>query len=144
MLTDMVGSNGTWKLDEFRKLLPEEIVQIIRPPNSQGEPNRIRGLNGSHGSFSVKNGYNKLTEASWNERDTSWKAIWSYQGPHRVRFFLWLAYKQKLLTNLERVRRTIGQTSVCPICQFHTEDVLHVLRDDPAANEVWLQLILNT
>ncbi|KAH1046741.1 hypothetical protein J1N35_037525 [Gossypium stocksii] len=34
-----------------------------------------------------------------------WKLIWNYQGPQRVRLFLWLVAKQRLYTNSERVRR---------------------------------------
>lgn len=78
MLEDMVCSNGTWNLDEFRKLLPEEIVRIIidqPPPKTAGGPNRIRWSYGSNGDFSIKSAYKQLVENSWNVRDTSWKEI---------------------------------------------------------------------
>lgn len=45
--------------------------------------------------------------------------------------------KQKLFTNSERVRRGIGQSSVCPQCGHDTVDILHVLRDFSIANDVW-------
>lgn len=44
-------------------------------------------------------------------------------------FFIWLAFKNKLLTNMERVQRHLGHDAKCPVCQLHEEDTLHVLRD---------------
>ncbi|MBA0872893.1 hypothetical protein Goshw_022800, partial [Gossypium schwendimanii] len=57
--------------------------------------------------------------------------------PQRVRVFLWLAFKQKLLTNSERVRRGFSHCSSCSICGHEFEDLFHVLRDCPPAKEVW-------
>ncbi|MBA0570855.1 hypothetical protein Golob_004461, partial [Gossypium lobatum] len=55
--------------------------------------------------------------------------------------FIWLVFKQRLLTNSERVRRGIGQEESCHLCGYNTEDALHVLKDCPFANDIWNQVI---
>ncbi|KAA3484791.1 Retrovirus-related Pol polyprotein LINE-1 [Gossypium australe] len=70
-----------------------------------------------------------------------WKIIWKYSGPQRVRVFLWLAFKQRILTNLERVRQRISHSNSCTLCGHDFEDLVHVLRDCPSAKDVWRLVI---
>lgn len=82
-----------------------------------------------------------LKEDIWNAQDNKWRTIWKYQGPHRIPFFLWLIYRQQLLTNLERLWRGIGQNATYLVCHHNTKDILHVLRDCQIAKEVWLSIV---
>ncbi|KAA3459207.1 reverse transcriptase [Gossypium australe] len=93
------------------------------------------------GAFSIGSAFWTLKEDTWSSRDNNWKNIWRYQGPQRVRFFLWLAFKQKLLTNSERMRRGIGQSNSCALCGNEIEDMVHVLRDCPTAKDMWMHVI---
>ncbi|MBA0552336.1 hypothetical protein Golob_023157 [Gossypium lobatum] len=47
----------------------------------------------------------------------------------------------RLLTNMDRVRRGIGHNSLCEICGHISKDVLHAIRDCPAARDIWNHLI---
>ncbi|MBA0653750.1 hypothetical protein Goklo_020888 [Gossypium klotzschianum] len=58
--------------------------------------------------------------------DESWKTVWKFQGPQRVRLFMWLALKQRLLTNIKRVGRGIVQDPSYPVCA-HASGDLYVL-----------------
>ncbi|KAH1074841.1 hypothetical protein J1N35_027169 [Gossypium stocksii] len=69
----------------------------------------------------------------------SWSRTTS--GPQRVRQFIWLALKQRLLTNSKRVRRGIAQDASCQLCGHFLEDNLHTLRDCPLAKNIWKQVI---
>ncbi|MFQ6649958.1 hypothetical protein Gotur_022468 [Gossypium turneri] len=73
---------------------------------------------------------------SWKPKETMWHLPWKYQVPQRVPFFLWLAFKQQLLTNTERVHRGLRHNSVCG---HISEDVIHAIRDCPAARSIWHQ-----
>ncbi|MBA0701542.1 hypothetical protein Goari_022259, partial [Gossypium aridum] len=53
----------------------------------------------------------------------------------KVRHFLWLTLKQRLLTNTGRVRRRFRQDKLCPLCRHGIEHALHVLRDCPTAKD---------
>ncbi|MBA0756517.1 hypothetical protein Gogos_020404, partial [Gossypium gossypioides] len=53
-----------------------------------------------------------------------------------------LALKQRLITNAERARRGAGTDSACEVCGHGSEDVLYMLKDCPAARNIWSKLIL--
>ncbi|MBA0711340.1 hypothetical protein Golax_010535 [Gossypium laxum] len=72
---------------------------------------------------------------SWNSRDETWKKVWKFLGPQRVRFFFWTILKQRLLTNAKRVRRGLAVDPSCPICGHDSEDILHIIRDCMATKE---------
>ncbi|MBA0750815.1 hypothetical protein Gogos_002200, partial [Gossypium gossypioides] len=46
-----------------------------------------------------------------------------------------------LLSNVERVRRGLTVDPSSTICGFHSEDILHILRDCDVAKDVWNQVI---
>ncbi|MBA0602718.1 hypothetical protein Gorai_002889, partial [Gossypium raimondii] len=60
-------------------------------------------------------------------------------GPKRVRFFIWMALKERFLTNVEHMGRGLGSSSSCGFCGHDFEDVLHVIRDCSIARDIWLQ-----
>lgn len=49
--------------------------------------------------------------------------------------------KQRLLTNVERMRRGFGNDRSCTLCSIKLEDSLHAICDCVKAKEVWLQVI---
>ncbi|MBA0628089.1 hypothetical protein Godav_022866, partial [Gossypium davidsonii] len=64
-----------------------------------------------------------------------------FQEPQRIRFFIWLALKQRLLTNVERVRRGIGHDTTCGVCGHGFKDILYVIMDGSATRSIWDRLI---
>lgn len=59
----------------------------------------------------------------------------------RIKHFLWLVKRQRLLTNSERTRRCLTDNPGCILCGDTQETVLHVLRDYRIAKEVWMKLL---
>ncbi|KAA3488041.1 LINE-type retrotransposon LIb DNA [Gossypium australe] len=139
-LKDWILPNGSWNVDMLRLWLPEDklkrIVSIPPPHPDNGEDRIIWARSGS-GSFSIRSAYWTLKENSWKPKDDNWKVVWNYQGPQRVRIFLWLVANQRLLTNSERSRRGITHSKACPSCGHDPEDTIHVLRDCWMAKETW-------
>ncbi|KAK8981864.1 hypothetical protein V6N11_049356 [Hibiscus sabdariffa] len=66
-----------------------------------------------------------------------WNHIWKLQVPQRLRCFLWLTCRKKLMTNLERCKHTLTDVSLCPICHRSEESTLHALRDCVNLRQVW-------
>ncbi|CAN1130091.1 Putative ribonuclease H protein At1g65750, partial [Linum perenne] len=62
---------------------------------------------------------------------------WRWKGPNRIRFFLWLAVQERLLTNSSRVHRHLADLATCPVCLTADETSSHVRRDCSFASEVW-------
>ncbi|KAG8485688.1 hypothetical protein CXB51_019010 [Gossypium anomalum] len=105
--------DGSWNLDLFRLWVPEEIIH------------KIVGIPPLHPS----SGPDQIV----------WRLPRLDYFPSKVpmqRFEL-----HRLLTNAERTRRAIGNSSACRICEHDCEDVLHVLRDCSAARTIWDNII---
>ncbi|KAE8732307.1 hypothetical protein F3Y22_tig00002237pilonHSYRG01574 [Hibiscus syriacus] len=58
----------------------------------------------------------------------------------RIRVFIWLVHHRRILTNLERSRRSLTYDPSYPICR-EPESVIHILRDCRDAKNPWLRII---
>ncbi|XP_040967822.1 uncharacterized protein [Gossypium hirsutum] len=126
----MVLVNGDWNLDLFRLWLPEEVVRRIISiplPLDQAGPNFLSWSRTTSGVFSVKSAYFLLKDEFWNPKEATWSMLWKIPGPQRVKHFIWLILKQRLLTNSERVMRGIAQDATCHLCGYIKEYTLHFL-----------------
>ncbi|KAA3486170.1 reverse transcriptase [Gossypium australe] len=143
-LKDWVLQEGSWNIDMLSIWLPEDIIKrilSIPPPHPAEGEDRIIWARTELGSFTISSAHRSLKENTWRPKHDIWKTIWKYQGPQRVRLFLWLVANQRLLTNSERVRRGFGQSSACSRCGHDVEDIMHVLRDCQTAKEVWMLVV---
>lgn len=95
----------------------------------------------SSGKFYVKSAYLQLNDNMSDIDGEDWKVVWKWSGPERVKTFLWLCFKEKLLTNVERERRHMAAGRICRWCNNGDEDVLHILRDCLSAQEAWGSLL---
>ncbi|MBA0585704.1 hypothetical protein Gorai_016471, partial [Gossypium raimondii] len=48
---------------------------------------------------------------------------------------------QRRLNNVERVKKGLAVDLSCSICGFHSEDILHILKDCNVAKDVWSRVI---
>ncbi|KAL4340570.1 hypothetical protein GQ457_08G000230 [Hibiscus cannabinus] len=116
-------------------------ILCIRPPDESDMPDKpIWSLNAKN-VFDIKSAYASLNSGTWEPESGYWKAIWSLQVPQRLRIFLWLSHKAKLMTNVERCRRSLSQQALCPCCHEFPETLLHVFRDCKYVIGVWSRLL---
>lgn len=73
-----------------------------------------------------------------------WKCMWKVEVPQRVRFFLWLASQDRLMTNGNRFVRKMTDDPRCLVCGEVEENTIHILRDCPAARLIWKRLNVDT
>lgn len=66
------------------------------------------------------------------------RAIWSWQGPERVRLFRWKLGHHALLTNEFRFQRNLSDHAAFPRCNLTSESLIHVFRDCHFATDVWI------
>ncbi|KAK9025445.1 hypothetical protein V6N11_038312 [Hibiscus sabdariffa] len=71
----------------------------------------------------------------------SWDTDKLAEVPQRIRFFLWLSCRQKIMTNSERYKRSLAVDPSCPICHVNEETTLHVLRDCNIISQSRLKII---
>lgn len=106
-LEEMLSAEGAWNIEAFKVALSDSSCrqsQIFLPHILWlARLDRLFWIYSANGKITVNNANYTLKHHTWNMKDTKWKTIRQYKGPHRVRFFLWLVQKENLLTNLECV-----------------------------------------
>ncbi|RYR06915.1 hypothetical protein Ahy_B05g074232 [Arachis hypogaea] len=143
MLIDFLDVSGQWDVRKVQEILPEDIVKrivTISSPSPWKEADYIAWGPSSDGQFSIKIAYQ-------NHRDTqvtpnkNFQLVWMWQGPKRVRTFLWPVTHNAILTNVEKSCRHLTTDDACPQCRQNEESILHFLRDCFYARSVWRRFI---
>ncbi|CAN1131019.1 Putative ribonuclease H protein At1g65750 [Linum perenne] len=135
---------GVWNLDFLSFVLPRDVMlQVIgmSPPVERlGADTLVWGLE-ADGKFSIRSAYLIITENENPESDSMWRHIWTWQGPSKIKHFLWLASHKRLLTNEERSRRHLTNQVLCHRCSIHTESIAHVIYECDFALQVWRNIL---
>ncbi|KAK8538214.1 hypothetical protein V6N12_044349 [Hibiscus sabdariffa] len=92
-------------------------------------------------TFTVKSAYNFRSSSLTGGDDSIWRLIQRYKGLQRIKAFLWLLCKGRVLSNDERVRRHIATSPNCVICGATADDSDHILHYCPNAVSIWRSLI---
>nr|GMD97539.1 LINE-type retrotransposon LIb DNA [Ipomoea batatas] len=82
----------------------------------------------------VREAYRYITGGDSSE-DVDW--VWKIKTSERCRMFLWLAVKDKLLTNSVRVKRQLTDDGSCMACGETHESVDHILKHCDVARVCW-------
>lgn len=96
---------------------------------------------GNRGLFTVKDAYRLARGLSEGQVWGGWSSIWKLKVQERIRVFAWIMAHGKLLTNLERWRRTITSCPMCARCGQEEESTIHGLRDCFVARQVWEKML---
>ncbi|CAN1146008.1 Putative ribonuclease H protein At1g65750 [Linum perenne] len=139
-MAEFTTEDGQWDFDSLHRFLPQSCVDVIAgmspPQQSRGPDDWVWGCEKS-GIFTIKSAYNLICRTETTQDSDRWKCVWSWAGPNRIRYFLWLVAKERLLTNTARLRRGLTQDASCPQCTASEESISHILRDCPFAVETW-------
>ncbi|CAI9754113.1 unnamed protein product [Fraxinus pennsylvanica] len=124
--------------------LPDEVLDNLNlcclPRDELEDDIRIWNLAGND-QFSLASAYLALLDLGFSNDQGYWDLVWQWQGPQRIRAFLWLCMHNKLLTNYDRNRRHLTDDPSYPICHNGVETISHVLRDCLIAKALWLKLL---
>ncbi|KAE8657871.1 hypothetical protein F3Y22_tig00116976pilonHSYRG00007 [Hibiscus syriacus] len=77
----------------------------------------------------------------WNNHNIDWLIPGCVAVPERIRCFLRLSLKDKLISNSNRYRRHLSDNPSCLICGAMGETTLHILRDCPDTKRLWESII---
>lgn len=89
-------------------LLPEIMLLKLEAIFLSSDNTRIDRLawrGTSNGWFSVKLAYKLTIEDSVSEPAALWNFLWRLCLPQRVKMFVWIVLKEKIITNHERLKR---------------------------------------
>ncbi|CAN1846003.1 Putative ribonuclease H protein At1g65750 [Linum perenne] len=139
-VSDFCLPNGSWDFPKLDSCLPSALVLQVggmTPPRAEaGKDVLVWGLE-DNGKFSIKSAYALLKDFRLDERNGKWQKIWSWQGPNRIKHFLWVVLQDKLLTNLERARRHLTASDLCAACTQVPESLDHLFRSCQIARSIW-------
>ncbi|KAL9830901.1 putative transcription factor interactor and regulator CCHC(Zn) family [Arabidopsis thaliana] len=92
--------------------------------------------------FTVQSAYALFTRnpAPRQQVGELFNRLWRTVVLERVKLFMWLAMNQVLMTNVERHRRHLCDSNICPVCKSGQETILHILRDCPAMAGIWQRI----
>ncbi|KAK9011773.1 hypothetical protein V6N11_039855 [Hibiscus sabdariffa] len=141
---DMLHADGNWNVSRLSELLDHAVVPHVLgvlPPSFDAARDRVAWRLTPSGAFTVASAYEGFLSPSWDVCDPKWSSIWSLPVAQRVRMFLWLVLRQRLMTNVERVRRGLSSDPSCSSCGCYSETILHILRDCPPVRSFWKSII---
>lgn len=140
-----VCDNGNWNTQRFCHFLPDDITSKIismQPPSHNASPDCLAWRHSTDGMFSVKSAYDALlNHDSHYPKDPLWKLVWRWDGPPKIKSFLWLCNLDRLSTMSTLYRRNIMMSNSCPMGCQSEENVLHCLRDCTLAAQFWKELV---
>ncbi|GKV18865.1 hypothetical protein SLEP1_g29190 [Rubroshorea leprosula] len=142
LVSETINPDRDWNLELLHELVPAEIVEKIRAiplsRNSQLEDGDF-WASSMDGLFTVKSAY-QLLQAPRNfayHSTDSWNWIWKLHCAERIRLFVWLLVRGRVLTNSVRFARHMAPSPLCPRCESSNETPIHLLRDCFYAKTVW-------
>ncbi|KAK9044065.1 hypothetical protein V6N11_072385 [Hibiscus sabdariffa] len=144
LVRDVVLDNGDWNWVLLRNLLQAPAIPHIlnlSAPTSHVGSDRCCWFGGKSGAFSVKSAYIQLAQDDWDIKDAKWKMLWGLHVPERIKYFLWLSFHGRILTNENRCIRHLCEDPVCSICASSDESILHVLRDCRSTATLWSSIV---
>nr|GLL45961.1 uncharacterized protein LOC109163410 [Ipomoea trifida] len=129
--------NRSWDFDRLQAILPREEVNKIRSipiPLDDLVPDALYWPTSPGGMFSVREAYRYIVGGDSSD-DVDW--VWKVKTAERCRMFLWLAVKNKLLTNAVRARRQLTDEDGCTACGEYCESIDHILMHCDVARTCW-------
>ncbi|OMP05897.1 hypothetical protein COLO4_08472 [Corchorus olitorius] len=134
-----------WNVDKLMEYLPSELVNRISclpVKMASNLSDEVIWSQTTNGSFTTKSAYICLSETK-NDKPPNLNSIWKCKIQPKVQTFLWLAFNNRILCNVNRRNRNLTNDPKCSICGANAETVVHVLRDSKDAVAIWKALMID-
>lgn len=142
-----VNNDGDWDwvaLNNFLSTGDCMKLAAVHPPFGTNRKDRIVWKGGKNNFFTVTSANHIAQGDNAVPRERVWRQIWQWNGPPRFKTCLWLIANNKLLSNTERCKRQMTNSSQCPICNHSDGTVVHAIRDCPKSMGIWKSLVPST
>ncbi|KAL6199672.1 hypothetical protein ACLB2K_029455 [Fragaria x ananassa] len=139
---ELMRRNLKWRIGDGAKIKFWCDLWIISVPSGFGVSGHDKLIWNAtaNGKFSVKSAYNSFFD-SVGVSNPLWTHLWKLNCPPKLKTFMWSVFHQKILTNVQRVRRGFSTITSCPICKNADETLLHLLRDCPRSQAIWNSIL---
>ncbi|KAK9036976.1 hypothetical protein V6N11_021899 [Hibiscus sabdariffa] len=135
---------GNWFWDKFSHLLPLPILLHIaannEPLSATSKDSVGRKLRVDL-QLSIKFAYAIRRGAIAGVNEDLWKATHKFRRLQRVKIYLWLLSKNKLMTKAKMVRQHFMKDSWCSLCASLHEDADHLFQQCPQSVLIWSEVV---
>lgn len=140
-VVDFVKENSCWnwlKLESYflRSILDH--ISACYPLSETFSDDVYTWKLNMNGKFSMKTAYGSVVRNENLMEDNRWKLIWDNSLTSRIKHFLWLVRRGRLLTNSKHARRRMTDNEGCSRCETVQESISHVLHNCKLAAAVWM------
>nr|KYP50870.1 Putative ribonuclease H protein At1g65750 family [Cajanus cajan] len=143
VVADYINPFGNCEIERIRQYMPQDMVSEIlgmAPPNGKNEADCIVWGGSRDGKFTIKSTYASLRNHNVSRHNPLFPVVWNWNGPERVRCFLWRVVHNSLCTNVWRVGWGLSTDASCLMCSEQYETSIHILHDCVFAKSVWKHL----
>ncbi|KAE8715388.1 hypothetical protein F3Y22_tig00110174pilonHSYRG00242 [Hibiscus syriacus] len=144
MVAQMTDEHGNWRWPLIEPLLPQPVLLSLAAkigPKQHFIVDSLGWKPREDQRFTVKSTYEARVSQQDTDTDVAWKMIAKFRGPPKIKFFLWLVGRGRVLVNVELKRRNFIIDSSCPLCVAPMEYLNHLLRQCPSLNAIWNALV---
>ncbi|XP_019158195.1 PREDICTED: uncharacterized protein LOC109154910 [Ipomoea nil] len=137
-VSEFITQQRTWDVNRLLDFLPPDLVNQIRAipiPIDDTTEDKLTWPDKTIGTFSVLSAFKHIAGHSTEEE--SWDWMWKLNCIEKVKSFLWLLLKGKLLTGVERRNRNLTTDASCKRCPDEDESTNHIFRTCPFASDCW-------
>ncbi|CAN1818067.1 hypothetical protein LINPERHAP1_LOCUS28261 [Linum perenne] len=103
-VAEVSDGRGDWNWNYLRRYLPDNLVALVsgmEPPKDDEQDDELIWGPYPRGKFTLKLAYEMLDRSNDTSTCDLWKIVWKWEGPSRVKHFLWLVAHNRILTNSE-------------------------------------------
>lgn len=128
-MSDFITTEREWDVDKLSHILPEDKAREIRAlviPSIERAIDVLSWPGSTSGTFSVRSAYHLIAGGDFDDEDMNW--IWRIPCLEKVKSIIWLAVKEKLLTNIERVKCNLAIDGTCLVYGDEEETIDHLFR----------------
>lgn len=140
---ELIDESGNWNMRILQDWLPEKWLDRLRscvPPLTEDIPDGFYFVGTSSGTFSVKAMVHEVECLDSETEDMEWKLIWKAAIPERCKNFMWLLKHDKILTNLCKNKKGLGNAG-CKLCGHVCETTMHGIHDCSKCLQVWKSIV---
>ena len=135
--------HGAWAPQMPAALSDQRTFDFLRLQELLVNQRPAEGLDGwtwCEPRFSVRGAYRRLRAQAASEDPLflrSWRRIWRSRIPLKIRVFLWLLLRRRLMTRSLRQHMVPNASAECAMCGAILEDCDHIFIRCPVAQAVW-------
>ncbi|EOY06960.1 Uncharacterized protein TCM_021522 [Theobroma cacao] len=127
--------NNSWDIEKLKSVLQQEVVEeIAKIPINASSNDRAYWTPTPNGDFSTKSAWQLSRERK--VVNPTYNYIWHKSVPLTTSFFLWRLLHDWVPVELKMKSKGFQLASRCRCCKSE-ESLMHVMWDNPVANQVW-------